>query len=539
MLMAVRIYSQPINDRYVVEFADKSNISFSIDKPEEFLSSRAIMRRVKQGIPVTNLDLPVCEAYLDSLRNTGAEVINVSKWMNSATVETGDSLAIERITLLPFVKDVKKTYNVKQQKKLLKKEYDSISDIDYEYTALYDSSFYGASFKQISMHNAVVLHEKGFRGEGMLIAVLDAGFYNVDSIHAFDSLFFRNSIIATRDYFEPGSDVYRKDSHGEKVLSVMTALIPNAYVGTAPYADYLLVRTEYAASEYIAEEDSWIAGAEFADSIGADIISSSLGYFTFNDSTQNHTYADLDGNTVKVSIAADIAASRGMIVVCSAGNERHKSWKYIIAPSDADSILAVGAVDTSGTIAYFSSCGPTADGRVKPDVVAIGKDNMLINEIGNIIPANGTSFAAPVISGLTACLWQAFPNLSNMEIINAIKESSNKYYTPDSLYGYGIPDFGKAYSELLKPSSNSVGKYFGDDISNDNCLKSISNSSKPFDSCKIEVFDINGKTVYNALASQSTNIYEFISNKVSQMEKGLYLFKITSSSCSATLKISK
>ncbi|MRR21042.1 hypothetical protein EG827_12755 [bacterium] len=297
-------------------------------------------------------------------------------------------------------------------------------------------------------HNGNILHESGFNGRKVTIAVLDAGFDKADLIESLDHLTERGGITATRDFVSGSGNVYAYHYHGTAVLSILAGDLPGIIRGTAPGADYILLRTEDDDTEYPVEEDYWAAGAEFADSAGADIITSSLGYFTFDDPSMDYSFGDMDGNTAFITRAADIAASKGILVVNSAGNERNKEWLRIIAPSDGDSVLGVGAVRQDLTISDFSSAGFSSDRRVKPDVVAPGVLLPMQYEPGWWHRGSGTSFSCPVISGLSASLMQAVPEASPSEIINALHRSSDRFNNPDSLYGYGLPDFLKALGYL-------------------------------------------------------------------------------------------
>jgi serine protease AprX len=301
---------------------------------------------------------------------------------------------------------------------------------------------YGSSFDQISMLNGHIMHDNGYTGDGLVIAVLDAGFLHTNTMVAFDSLRNSNKILSTFDFVDPGSSVYDDAAHGSMVLSVMASNVPGEIIGAAPHASYHLLRSEDTGTETLIEEYNWASAAEYADSAGVDIINSSLGYTEFDDPAQNHTYADLDGNTTPITIAADWAASKGMIVVNSAGNNGTSSWFRISAPADADSILGVGAVDVLSVYADFSGKGPSYDGRVKPDVSAMGSQTIVADPWtgSGTFPGNGTSFSAPLIAGFAACLWQCNPNKNNIQIINALKQSSSQYNNPDSLVGHGIPD---------------------------------------------------------------------------------------------------
>lgn len=445
LLLAFQARPQTAPGKYWVQFTDKSTTPFTISQPHEFLSERALERRARYQIPVIEQDLPVDPAYPDYLRRIGATVLNRSKWFNAVTIQTTDTALINRIRKLSFVRQLKSVKTMKNAQVTHDKFASGFVSATHE-TSQTDTTVlqYGQASRQTGMLNGHILHNQGYQGQGMVIAVLDAGFRNVNINHAFDSLRMGNRVLGTWDFVHNGPLAFDGHSHGAQVLSIMGGNLPTQLVGSAPKASYYLLLTEDPASEFLVEEDNWVAGAEYADSAGADLINSSLGYSLFDDPLMNHAYADMNGNTARVTIAADIACSKGILVVSSAANEGNKPWHYITAPADADSILTVGAVDSLGQCAAFSSTGPTYDRRVKPNVTGQGLNTALVNTDGSVIRGSGTSFSSPLICGLTACLWQANRSLSPMQIIRAIQESASQANSPDSLLGYGLPDFGKA-----------------------------------------------------------------------------------------------
>jgi serine protease AprX len=438
-------------DTWWVRFTDKTNTPYSIDAPEAYLSPRSIQRRLQQGIAIDELDLPVDPAYIQAVLDLGdVQLHNRSRWFNAITIRTSDTDVLDAILALPFVQDIRST-----------RSHAGRSPVQDKYTAVrvpeQRDKDYGDSFDQIAMMNGHLLHAMNAQGQGMLIGVLDSGFEGTDNIPAFGPLFERSGIVLTRDLVDHDDDVFLDHWHGRSVLSCMAAVVDGALVGTAPQADYALVRTENVASEYLVEEDDWISGAELCDSLGVDILNTSLGYTVFDDSTQNHVYDELDGGTLRISIAAGIASQKGMIPVISAGNQGNSDWYHISAPADAMDILAVGAVGAQGQHAWFSSHGPSADGRVKPDVAAMGWGTVGIAPDGSeITPLNGTSFSAPLVSGLVACLWQLHPDRSAQDIMDAVRRSASQYDQPDNRLGYGIPDMWQAHMilELTTPVSD-------------------------------------------------------------------------------------
>jgi serine protease AprX len=441
--------AQQIN--YWVLLKDKNTTPYSLKHPENYLSAKALERRDRQHIAITISDLPVSPSYVQEIKNTGVQVFNCSRWFNAVTVITDDPEKIAAIRALSFVKEVKQVKSPVPSKMPSKFERTDPVTLPSTHSAAKSANpfpDYGFSYGQANQIGVTCLHALGYRGEGMTIALLDAGFQNANTTHAFDSLFMENRLLGTRDFVTGDTMVFEDNPHGAWVLSCMAANLPGKIIGTATKAKYWLLRTENAASESLQEEINWSVAAEFADSVGVDVINTSLGYSTFDDTTTNHTYADMDGNTTIITKAADMAASKGIFVSVSAGNEAGPPWFKITAPADADSVLTVGAVDTVGNIGYFSSRGPSFDGRIKPNTVARGVYPFLVDVDGKIFQANGTSFSSPITAGAVACLWQAHKDKTNMELLDAIEKSASQYATPDSIKGYGIPDFCKA-SQLL------------------------------------------------------------------------------------------
>lgn len=445
------LYSQH-NPSYFVQFIDKKYSSFSVDNPSAFLSQRAIDRRLKNNFSVTDEDLPVSVFYVDSITKMGARYMHCSRWFNGITIETSDTLLISDIRKLSFVKSIKQTANRRNLKSVGGKfKNESINELP----VFTKDVNYGYALYQLQVENGQWLHEKGYRGAGILIAVLDAGFKNVDTIRHFQKLRKENRLISTSDFVKPGNNVFTEDDHGLNVLSILASDIKGTYIGAAPEASYMLMRTEDVNSEYPVEEDNWIAAIEMADSAGADVLNSSLGYTIYSDSEYNHSYLDMDGNTLNISKAAYMAAKRGLLVVVSAGNEGDTYWHFISAPADAKDILAVGALDYFNKRAYFSSFGPSADNRIKPDVACLGSNVCIPFENSEAeASGNGTSYSSPIMAGLAACLKQAFPDATVVDLISAIKQSSSQYNNPDNQLGYGIPDMQKAYCILLQRFAN-------------------------------------------------------------------------------------
>ncbi len=427
-----------------IELIDKQGSPFSVNRPQEFLSAKAIERRKKQHCKIDQTDLPISPEYINIIEKNCGKIVSKSKWNNTVLVMTKDPAekAAWRKTI-PCIKDVIRVWESPDSVDIPDDR--DLSDLHFTMPDADSTSFYGMAEKQISQLNGIKLHEAGFKGEGKSIAVIDAGFNNADVLP-----FLKNSKVRlTRDFVWPAaSDIYAESSHGMSVLSCMATNMPYQYVGTAPEASYILLRSEYAPTEAAAEEDFWCAAAEYADSIGIDIICSSLGYTEYDKGSHiNYTIRNLDGKTAQISKAASLLAQKGIIGVVSAGNKGAQSWKKINFLADAKNILAVGAVDNKGNLATFSSVGTTADGRIKPDVVAMGFRTQCLSNRNFITALNGTSFSTPVLCGMVACLWQALPNKTAFEIMDIVRKSGDRVDQPDNIYGYGLPDFWKAYTQ--------------------------------------------------------------------------------------------
>lgn len=544
ILLLITVFSQSeiYASRYFIKFKDKNNSPFSISNPSTYLSAKAIQRRANQGIPITDSDLPVNPAYLDSIQIMGATILNASKWLNGVTVDC-DSLTYQSIQTLSFIEMGRQVMRLSAQtEKKSKKFPENISLLSNQGMMRVSNLDYGNSFNQIHLMNGEYLHNNGFTGEGITIAVLDAGFYSVDMLSAFDSLRAKNNILGTWDFVANEQGVYEDNSHGMQVLSCMAGNVPGQLVGTSPDASFWLLRSEDVATEYIIEEYNWVSAAEFADSVGADIISSSLGYSTFDDSSTSHTYADMNGNTAPSSIGADFAASKGMLVICSAGNNGNSSWYYISAPSDGDSVLSVAAVDEFGNKAGFSSWGPSSDGDVKPNVAAKGQQTTLATSFGGVGTGNGTSFACPVLAGSAACLWQAHPLKSNMEIFNAIQQSANYYQTPGDSLGYGIPNFIVADlllggSSLSLPGDDHLVGLYPNPFQSEIKFQFFSAASQMLE---IEIIDAIGKVVRSEKRAIQKGMMNTVQlSSLSGIQQGVYFVLIKASETSFLRKVIK
>ncbi len=504
ILVAAQFYAQAQPTRYIVKFKNKGGSTFSLMQPTSFLSAKSIERRTRFNIALDSTDLPVAPAYLDSLRKLpNVTILNASKWLNQVSIQTTNPAALAIINQYPFVQSAvpiatKISFdNGGSNGKFEEEPTPSEPSITNRTTANFFN--YGASYKQVHIHNGEFLHNIGLRGQNILIGMMDAGFQNYLSVKAFDSARANGQILGTYDFVANEASVNEDNSHGMQCLSTIAANIPGQFVGTAPKAFFYLFRTEDAGSEYPIEEHNWVCGAERLDSAGSDLISSSLGYYDFdapfNTPVYNYTYADMNGNTTAVAIGADLAAKKGMLVINSAGNNGNNAWRYIISPADGDSVLAVGAVDTSGVVGGFSSYGPSSDGQIKPDVASVGVRTVVQFPGNTIATNNGTSFAAPNLAGLAACLWQGFPEYNNMKIINALRQSGSIVSTPNDRIGYGIPDVKKALTTLTQEFSTASAQL-------QNCKTNISWRSKDEASMKYVIErKIPGETSFTPIAN--------------------------------------
>ncbi len=424
---------------YRVYFHDKEGNGYSLDRPEQFLSRKALDRRAKFGLSVDAYDLPVSKKYLKKLTKEHFPVHCVSKWNNTAVVSSSLEDAAERLLAFPFVDSVVHVYTTPDSIKVITGR-DRVTNRN-----LRDQNYFGNAARQAEMIGVDSMHLAGFTGKGVTIAVVDGGFHNADRIEGLNNV----TILGTRNFVNPDRDVYLEGDHGMMVLSCIGSNKPGLQVGTAPGAQFYLLLSEDGASEFPIEEDNWCAAVEYADSLGCDIITSSLGYTSFDDKSMSHQYWQLDGKTYVNSRSASLAASRGLVVLNSAGNSANDRWKLIGAPADADNMLAVGAVDKDEQNTLFSSLGNSADGRIKPDVMAMGQRCSVFDTDGELTRVNGTSFSCPILCGGVACLMQANPTARPEEIIRAVRMSGDRAAHPDNVFGYGIPNMWKA-NQILK-----------------------------------------------------------------------------------------
>ena len=507
-------------DRYIIFLKDKANSPFSISNPSEYLSARAITRKTRMAIVIDSLDIPVNPSYIAAIRNTGAIVLNKSKWLNTITIQADTAQAIA-IGNLSYVKRYKKVFGTNVHKTSINKfPEENIVNTSNKI----DSSKYGNAWNQTKMLHADFLHQSGFTGSTMQIAIIDAGFRNTNTHTAFDSLRAKNQIIGTWNFTDNTSFVYDYSNHGTSVLSCIGANVPDTMIGMAPDAKFYLLKTEEEATEYIVEEYNWAAAAEYADSAGADIINSSLGYTEYDAASQSYTYADMNGSTAPITIAADIAVDKGVLVVNSAGNSGSDAWFYIGAPADGKNVLSVGAVDPTKLIAGFSSNGPTSDGRTKPDVVAQGGPAWIAKaNTGSFGFGSGTSFSGPIIAGFSACAFELYkinyPGANPLEFKAWMKEHADNSLNPNNQYGWGLPNGRKLYDVL---GINNLNK---------SKITLYPNPVKDFCQFNLDKTQKANITIYSSTGSkmQQLDLYSENGNfklETANFNPGLYVIKI-------------
>ena len=563
ILLSQLSFSQ--STRHIIQLKDKKGTAFTLANPSAYLSPKALVRRTRQKLSIDSTDLPLSVAYLDSIRSVqGVRIINVSKWLNQVLIQADTpytAAALARINSFPFVKITnviaprrkpvdeepvnqkfkEHIYPVKEPNPLINRANRSAQTSNVTLN-------YGNSFNQIHIHEGEYLHDQGFSGQGMTIAILDAGFSGYKTNSAMDSVRLQGRILGEWDFVLNEASVNEDHPHGLYCFSIIAANKPGAIVGSAPHANFWLLRTEDVFSEYPVEEQNWVVGAEFADSAGADMITSSLGYVDFDDPSYNHSYAQRNGNTSIITIGADLAAKKGMIVMNSAGNygALANDNKFVSCPADGDSVVAVGAVDIAGNIAAFSSWGPNGAGKIKPNIVSVGQGTTLANTAGNVSAGSGTSFSCPNMAGLILCLWQAFPEFTNMEIIDAVQKSAHLFNNPNERFGYGIPNFKEAYDILFKEKeikriSNALGNQW---------LKAypvpfegnfyVALKAPKTGKATFQLVDINGKLIaVQTKEITQDQLYLIDFNEATMLSRGVYFVRYDDGSNKQTLSVIK
>ena len=531
LVTAVVAQAQIATNIYWVQFTDKADSPYSIDNPEEFLSQRALDRRARLNIALDEYDIPVNPQYLEAVEACGAQLLNPSKWLNGVSVYTDSQAVVDAINALEFVEVVRNCPNYPEAQR--DKDIWLANEMQESGKKEASRGYYGGAETQVTQLRVNELHDMGYDGTGVYIAVLDGGFIGTPDQTCFDNMRAEGRLLGIRDYVYGSTSVYSQSTHGTSCLSTMAAYDPNNMVGTAPMASYLLLHTEDGAGENIVEEYNWVSGAEYADSIGVDLCSTSLGYIDFDMPQWDHHFQDFDGHTAPMTIGAEIAASRGIICLNSAGNEGAGTCTLGI-PADAEHIITVGSVTSEGERSSFSSTGPTYDGRIKPDVMAMGSDTYVASGYPNWSPyynGSGTSFSNPVLAGAVACLRQAKPEASVQEICDAVRAAGDHANNPDNYYGYGIPNFVEAL-EILNVEEVLMGE--------NEILSVFPNPSRGkvnvtlkdgYDGANMTVYDNIGRIIINTI---NTNELEAALNDLSS---GVYTVNVVSENSSQTLKV--
>ncbi|WP_299116041.1 S8 family serine peptidase [uncultured Winogradskyella sp.] len=527
LLLLITINSYAQEDAWVY-LSDKPNTSAALSNPISILTQKAIDRKQNHGIAIDARDVPVYETYIADLKSqTGITVLAKSKWFNAVHVR-GTETDISALSSLPYVDNIDFANNSLDALSR-SSAIDNKNDIEDE-NILFT---YGNTQNQVEMINADDLHLDDFTGEGITIAVMDSGFPNVNTMGAFQRLRDNGDLLDGYDFVNRNADVYANtaSSHGTRVLSTMAAFVQDEFVGTAPDASYYLFLTEDVGNENPVEESYWVEAAERADSLGVDMINSSLGYRVFDNSNYDYTPADMNGQVAFITKGASMAAEKGILVVVSAGNSGASTWQTVSAPADSPDVLSIGGVNENGNYVSFSSQGGAAQvGYQKPDVVARGGSAFVIDENNTITQNNGTSFSGPILCGGIASLWQAIPDVSPTQIMDLVRQSASQFATPDDLLGYGIPDLALARTLGLEQTSIEDFSFYP------NPVKDELNFNRPVDTNNFEI------SIYNQLGQQVEGIVISLETNhlnVSALASGIYLMKVSSQQNTRTLKFIK
>lgn len=535
---AFSLKAQISPNKYWVQFTDKNNSPYSIDNPQEYLSERALERRQAYGIAIDEYDIPVNPSYLQAVQETGATLLNPSKWLNGVTIYTTDPSVLAAIEALPFVEGTRRFYDEPLKQEIKEKTFfaeEFLNPLSKDTKEI--KNYYGYAYPQINQLNGIELHNMGFKGEGMLIGVCDGGFDGADSHDAFSQIINDGRLLGTYNFVDGNTNVWHSSTHGTNVWGLMGGNVPDTYVGTAPMASYFLCTTEDVNSENVIEEYNWVSALELLDSIGVDVVNTSLGYVTFDLPQWDHTYQHLDGATAVITIGSEIACSRGILCVNSAGNDGGTSNPYISAPADGEMTFTIGAVGTNGNRAYFSSIGPTFDGRIKPDVMAHGYGTS-VPSYGNVYyEGSGTSYSSPVMAGMLTCLWQARKDKSSEDIRNIVRLASNNSENPNNEYGYGIPDMMLAMDllsqeEIHYSEQNSLLQLYPNPSNGD-----VNINLMTAENLRVNIYNQIGQIIYN-IDFQDDNT-ERLTNVIRNLNEGMYYINVIGDTESQTIKYIK
>ena len=528
LLVLSQLYAKAQQDAWVY-FTDKENVAASISNPISILSQKAIDRKAAHNVVIDERDVPINENYIFQLKShPGITVMAKSKWFNAVHVR-GTQIDIEALSGLSFVN------SIDFADKSLNSSRMSVQQDKFEIEDVHIDFNYGNSLNQIEMFNGDELHLADYTGTGMTVAVLDAGFPNVNIMSGFQRLRDNNNILGVYDFVGRDNEVYTNttSNHGTLVLSDMAGFLQDQFVGTSPDASYYLFITEDATNENPVEESYWVEAAERADSLGVDVINTSLGYTTYDNPSYSYTPEDMNGNTAFISRGANIAFEKGMLLVNSAGNSGNNNWEIVGAPADASGVLSVGAVNANGEYAFFSSIGSSAQPNQKPDVVAQGLASSVITQNDVAATANGTSFSSPILAGAVVCLWQALPSLENSQIMQLVRESASQFNNPDNFIGYGIPDFQLALTNGLSivefENTELDLNIYPNPMSDEISLTIPENEI-----VSIIIFDILGKLIAKDSLTRAKS-----SMSVRSLSQGIYIAKLESGGISKTIKLIK
>ena len=515
VLLAAGVVQAQVN-RYMVFFTDKTGTPYTISNPSAYLSPAAIERRETQNIIISESDLPLTPVYVQSVQNTGVTVVHKTKWMNGVLVECTSS-DLPDIEALSFVSSIELVApgavpdpgGRKKSHKMRTSSTESVATAD-----------------QLSMLGLDEMHADGFRGEGIILAVFDGGFQGANVTipfqHVFNEARFNASV--SHDFVSDNSNVFVYDSHGTQVWSVIGAYQDGTFIGGAYKSEFQLYITEDIDSEYRIEEYNWLFAAERADSAGVDIINTSLGYNTFDDSQMDYAKTDMDGSTAIIARAAQMAASKGIFLVSSAGNSGNDpSWQIITSPADGEDVLAVGNVNSTGMRSTSSSIGPSADGRIKPDVMALGAGTTVIKANGSVGTGNGTSFASPLAASLVAGLWQKYPDLTNQELLEAIRNSASQSFSPDNFSGYGIPHYRAVSNFLDQQNQQNIVEVFPNPVTDMITIRPRSPEEVGF--TDLQLINSQGQTIDQRSVSYNWLDNEYTAN-LSAVSAGIYFLKV-------------
>jgi serine protease AprX len=524
---------------YRITFTDKEPSIHQLSNPQAYLSQRALERRTRFGIAIDSTDLPVVGAYIDSCLELTSGILHCSsKWLNNCVILLEDSSRIQTLDTISFVASVQKVGWFSTGLHAMPAA-DTAENLQERPTA-FDQAFYGAAWDQIHLCEGEYLHGKGNTGAGKLIAVLDVGFSAVNNLSAFDSMFVNNRLVDTWNFIYDTAHVFDYGAHGTQILSCLASYLPESHVGTAPDADYALYATDALASEQLIEIDNLVAAMERADSVGADIISTSLGYNVFDDTADNYIYEELDGHTTPAARAANTAAGKGILVVASAGNEGNSTWQYILTPGDADSALTVGSVNTAKVAASSTGRGPNASNVLKPNVAALGVSAAVIGPNGSVGTLSGASLATPILAGMAACLMQELPDMKPLEMRGLIESVSHLYQNPDVQRGYGVPNFRRAYDSLRvsirKTESINPGSYsvFPNPVQ-DELFVYNKHKSGPL---ALSIYDVQGRNLYRGQLNQNREAAPARID-LSRFGRGMYFIRIEDATGAEVIKFVK